>query len=361
MPNVITNWERAEQVFAILLHSFRNNRFPYNESKPPQRRENLTPNIVWGSLEHACFLFCVCYYMRGGIQSDVAIVALSKLYDEAPDIFTPAIFEFPAAGAESHEDRIMRLLQSVRLNYKAREISTIWVKNFQKLHRFWKGDPKCLFENVTTYEQVCDTIMHSKKKGMSSKSPDDPTGFYGFREKMVSMLIYFLKDARIIHEFMFPVPVDFHVLRILVTCEILTVEGKGIGDDLFSPDDLRLEMLSAVRDLSVRYCQTHSVDPIELGDTMWLLSRWLCMRHPGNRVNKSKENKGRKTELTPVPVTWSKGQLEKYRHACPNCPLFSICKYNIPSAYYYVQGRLVIWSKRGTPQQQFFEFDQSTT
>lgn len=339
MSKIRIDWGRAELVFGTLLDAIEHQVFPYDFARPPQLPENLPKGLVWGSLEHARFLMCCCYYMRGGIKSDRAIRALSRAYENFPDYFSPEKFLWPFVSEEDKYACVTQMLKSVTLGYNADEVGMHWVKNFQKLHKHWKGNPAELFVGVESYDDLCSRIIHSKVKHDHARH-----GFYGFREKMVSMLTYFLMDAKIIPECVFPVPVDFHVLRMLVSHQILVVEGAGVGDNVYSDD-----LLAAARELTQTYCKKHNVETIKLGDTLWLLSGNICSLNPGNKVFAPKERNGRQTTLTLAPVTWSDTQVSRYKRSCANCPVKSTCRYNIPSAFYYVRGQLYIRSVREEP------------
>ena len=61
--NIVTiNWEKADLVFGRLTHAVRTRSFPFNEVEVPQVKKNIPDSIVWGSYEHALFLFVVCRY-----------------------------------------------------------------------------------------------------------------------------------------------------------------------------------------------------------------------------------------------------------------------------------------------------------
>ena len=346
------DWQRAEQLFDALLTSKRLRLSPYDSAEAPQVGENLPKSLKPQTREHALFLFCSCYYMRGGNQSDVALSSLGRLYDENPSLFDPKylIGEIDSRFSEEHVnyDHLVRLIRQAidtepGLHYKAPEISEHWVKNFTKLFRFWDSDPINLFKDVSDHETAYGILMNKK---VSRKDREkSPRGFLGFQEKMASMLIYFLRDAGLISKFVFPVPVDFHILRILVGHKILFAEGEEVGGNVFGESLKR-----AAREVTFEYCKKHDVDPIELGDSMWFLSRSLCRWHPGNTVRKG-EYKARKTPLAPVPVTWSETQYRRYQRSCLKCPtdISKTCTFNVPSAHYYSIGQLVPLHVRSKP------------
>ena len=273
--------------------------------------------------------------MRGGITSETAILALGRLYLKAPKIFIPQTFLQP----QGKKRRVRQHLTNNGLGYNAKETARNWVENFGKLERFWDGSPALLFANVENYEDICKRIIHN-----GNKSAENPNGFYGFREKMVSMLIHFLMDAEIIPPFTFPVPVDFHVLRILVAHELLVVKGTQPGDNLYQP-----AVLVAARKLTETYCRKHGVNSLRLGDALWLLSSALCRLHPGNETIYGKRE-GRRTILRPIVPDWNNpNHYNRYAQACGQCPIERSCRHTVPAGHYYVRGELVIRGSRAKP------------
>ncbi len=333
------NWDRAEEVFGILVQAVKNKTYPYNRAELPQLAKNLPKSLVWGSYEHALFLFAVCYYMRGGIQSDTAILSMTSLYEKNRDIFFPQYFRNDTSE-ETTIEYIKTELHSARLNYAAIEVSRFWVLNAKKLNKFWDSDPRNLFKGTTTYDELCTRIMR-KGKDSAEKS----FGFYGFREKMVSMLTYFYMHAGIIDPFIFPLPIDFHVQRLLVSHGILSVEGKGIGDDHFSQ-----ELLRVARNVTDEYCKKHSIDTRHLCDGLWLLSNTLCNKHPGNR-SLTPKRRGRASQIFSFSYGWTETHLIAYDKSCAHCPVEKTCQYHIPSAHYYISGKLIVRSLREKPKQ----------
>ena len=325
--------EKARKILNRLVLAYSEKEYPFSlpEAVPPQVRENLPPNMVWGSREHALFLFVSCYWMRGGIKSGEAIRRLTRIYMSFPEIFLP---EFILEMHEIELPAFAAFLRLFRLGFNADESAKIWKKNFQKISSEWNGDPRKIFENVSTYEEACDRIQN--KNG---------NGFHGFQEKMVSMITYFFMDAGIIDRWHFPIPVDFHVLRTVFAHEIIVAEpSEANGNGFYTRG-----VLAAVRKLFQNYCTEHNVDPVILCEAVWLHSGLMCNQHPGNQTNEGEQD-GRKTKLTPVPK-WSLAQAKTYDRICAVCVVRKTCVWCIPSAEYYVAGKLVLREKRESPPQ----------
>lgn len=338
--NIVTiNWEKADLVFGRLTRAVRTRSFPFNEVEVPQVKKNIPDSIIWGSYEHALFLFVVCYYMRGGIKSKTAILAMGDMYNKHTHLFTPWV------GFDEKE--IKQALTGCGLNYAATEVARFWRINASKLARFWDSDPRKLFEHSPTYEELCRRIMRRSKD-----TEYTPNGFYGFREKMVSMLVYFYMDAGIISETTFPLPIDFHLQRLMVSHGILQVKDTSIGENHYSAT-----LLAAGREVTHAWCAKNKTSSLDLANALWLLSSELCNQHPGNRSTGGRNRDGRSTILTAFDYNWTEVHQNTYDRTCRRCPVQDTCQFQIPAAYYYIQGKLHVRSERQQPPQLAWRFE----
>lgn len=336
---ILVDEKRAVEVFSKLVEAFKNKLPPYDTAPLPQI---LTPTqIQKKSAEHARFLFCCCYYMRGGIRSDTAMKSLAVLYENHPEYFDSAYVA--QADEKSLLQSLKQHLQEVKLNYNASVIPQFWIDNFKKINTFWGDNPAQLIQDAD-YEEITERIMNSGK----IKS-ENPHGFFGFREKMVSMIIYFLVDAEFIDPLHFPVPIDFHALRIITAHEILDTE-TNTKTNILSP-----EYLQAARDISVKFCLEHNESPLDLCGALWLLSRTWCSLHPGNASEVGIYH-GRKTHIgVSKKSRWTQKNAFTYEATCGRCPIEKTCKYLIPAGYYYRQGKIIIRGERNNhPQLNLF-------
>ena len=151
--------------------------------------------------------------------------------------------------------------------------------------------------------------------------------------------------AGIVDPWHFPIPVDFHVLRMVFSDEIVIAEVRDANANGFYTK----EVLQAVRDLFMWYCKEYAADPITLCDSIWLYSRMMCNNHPGN-ISIIGKRRGRKTVIYPAKK-WSNAQTRTFEKTCGICSLQNSCRWCVPSAEYYIRGRLVLRERRDTPLQ----------
>ncbi len=323
--------EKAEMIFSRLLEAYSLKEYPYDqpEATLPNAPENLPRMLKRGTREHALFLFGLCYWMRGGIKSHTAVKQLASLYDAYPEMF------FPESSPKLVVSTLALRFCNGGLGFNASKIAEMWVENLAKIDTKWNGDPRTLLANLSTYEEACERIQNKRHKG-----------FRGFQEKMVSMLIYFFMDAGLVDCFHFPIPVDFHVLRMIFAHEIIiTQEDDANGKGFYTEP-----VLALVRELFRSYCIDHCANPLRLCDAVWMYSRLMCAKHPGNQSDVGGRH-GRKTLLWPV-TRWTPAQTRAFERTCGVCTIRETCRWCIPSAEYYIRGRIVPRERRDTPRQQ---------
>ena len=205
----------------------------------------------------------------------------------------------------------------------------------------WGGDPVAMFRGVSTYEEACVRI----ERGNSGE------GFYGFRKKMVSLFTYFLMDAGFIDPFHFPIPVDFHVLRIFLAHDLVRVEGASFEEGFFSE-----ALCDVLREFLLRYCTQFDSNPLQLSSAIWLFSGSMCNRQPGNRtLGIKKQGLGASPSFLPVPITWSSVQTRQYEQTCGSCVIEPTCRFNVPSAPVYAGKNFIQrGARRQSPQSSLF-------
>jgi hypothetical protein len=338
----VDRWQAIE-VYDRLVDQYLQKGFPYNQPGvfPPQ---SIVPeNLPLNGREYALYLFCSCYYMSGGIESDTAFRSLARMYHAQPDVFDPAFVV--ENGLEP--DDIASVLSRYGLNYGAEKNSRFWVENFKRLQEFWGGDPRNLLSDTRSYEELCENI---RNKGTSKV--DRRAGMLGFQHKMVSMIAYFLTDTGLVRlPYTYPIPVDFHVIRVNLEHRIVRVTGRSKKINRTN------ELLQTLRDLSVWYCNLKGIDSNILADALWLLSKNLCRHNPGNsfRVKENrrlgKNYRGRKRQVVRKHIAWTRAQIHTYHRTCGNCPVENTCKLQIPAAHYYVRGHVSQEGMRAVPHQ----------
>jgi hypothetical protein len=164
------------------------------------------------------------------------------------------------------------------------------------------------------------------------------------------MITYYFNDVGFIRDpFHYPLPVDFHVLRIILTHRIVRVEGaNGSLHHHFEP------LLAAIRDLSVSFSLKHGTDPLHMSEFIWYFSRSLCKTYPGNVSIYSGPRKGRQTVIRSKDLAWIKSQIESFNLSCGQCPIQATCTYAMPSGPYNNHGKIILRDRPKPPQPRLF-------
>lgn len=275
----------AARVFDALIERLRKKGPPYHAAHVPQADQYLPSNLARGSREHAVFLFVLCLWMRGGVESDTAARFLKEMHEARPDVFEPELYwGFGSHATKKQVAAIAEVLIAHRLGQRVEVNALGWVYNMRKLARFWQSDPRELMKDGPPFKKLARRII-GKTTGSKGEliNEDSPNGFMFFREKMAAMIAYFLIDSHLVPPFYAPVPVDFHVLRLLVANRIIRPKGKGDKPaDAVGVDFMRNAPQRLAREVTEWYCRTRRISPVALCDALWLLSRTLCRHNPGN-------------------------------------------------------------------------------
>lgn len=333
--SIIIDRERGYLVFERLLAVHRERKYPFSYALGalPWKRENLPSQITWHSKNHAMFLFILCLWMRGGIASDVAAVKLAEVFRLDRRWFDPywARNQTPEA--------LLAILAEAGLAGLAKTNARYWIENCKRLCAQYQGNPLNILKGVSDYDEACARIKNSKRKGVQH-------GFMGFQEKMVSMIIYFIVDARFpgLEQFLFPIPVDIHVMRILLSNEVLRITGMPRRTNFYIEP-----VLARIREYFMEYCTLRYLNASTLSDILWLWSRELCTLQPGNTL-RHVGGKNRKSRFATIPVNWNDpNTVRNHRKSCGSCPCNDTCSWSIPSAVYYRRGEIFLYAKRERP------------
>ncbi len=342
----VGNYDHAIPIFNELVRRWQNNDLPYTYMKKPQDEMFLPKDIKSNPLHHALFLFSSCFYMRGAIQSGLAIKKLTEMYDTQPGLFLPENFigEKKAFTIES-----LNIILGEKLKFSLGDNLDAWITGMARLHNEFNGDPRTLFSSLN-YDTCCSIIIKNRNS----------IGFKGFKEKMVSMLAYYLIDAELIPSFPFPPPIDFHLMRLMTQQGILTLKdcstskrGKKINlhKNSFRTDKL----LKAARELTLKYILEQKVSSNDLANALWLYSSQVCSKSPhGSRVKKG-EYAARSTPIEiKDEVKWSLNANNKFYNTCAICPIKNSCLGFISHAHYYANGEFQLIQTTKTDQLDLF-------
>jgi len=315
----ITVNPNAYEILDTLVDSYKNQRPPYDEAVLPQ---DYKPDSLqfggeyYGSSRHAMYFWNMCSYMQGGVKTRQAFKRMTDIFNDNPEFFDCQLL----SQFEPYD--VSDKLADYRLG-RQHSVADHWVKNAKSLLEKYDGDPRNIFEGANSYE---DCVERIKKNGEN--------GFDGFREKMTSMILYYYMNEGLIPGMSFPVPVDFHVLRVALATEMITVEPRNFYTyNHVVEDSLRL--------LFQGYLRQRDICPLDLTNSIWLLSSNLCSKSLGNYPQASKggsDFRGFDAEKLRQSKSW--------QQSCGKCVVEKCCRYYISSGPYYINGAICPIEKR---------------
>lgn len=323
---IVPHYDRMEKMIETLVELQGGNKYPYNlpNAEVPNRSEFMPPEdtLPRGSREHALYLWHVCYWMGGGIESNLAFKNLTNLYIEYPELFKPEYIIEHNVSTEQIQEVIGRY---PALNFNLTRIQNYWTENARHLYEDYGSDPRAIFADNPSYRTVKKRLQNTGK-----------SGFLGFQEKMASMYTHFLADGGMISEIPFPPPVDFHLLRLFIANQVITFENVPKDGNVFTPATIAM-----VRKMLFDYIIATNSSAVEVDDALWRHSKLMCAQAPGNMTEIDyKANRGTKSSLKEVdfsdPTTRT-----KYARSCGRCALSASCAFAISSGAYYADDRII--------------------
>jgi len=344
------DYDRAAYILQTLRKVRQENQFPYflPEVIPPQIPERMPKGLVIGSPDHVSVLFNSCLIMRGTINSQTAMQQMYRLWEAHRRPF----FD-PREAMKMDEEWAKEILWESGVRYNHKQNAGFWIKNAEKLCEYWEGNLLKLFEGAITYEEAYHRMIRNN---------GSPYGFYGFRHKMASLLIYFLTWFSLIDRYSFPFPADFQVSRLFITNGVFRFIDYDGQSNLYAEP-----FLGEMRKLSLWFEKEYGVDGLEQSDIFWLFASTMCEHNPGNRRRMhpgdySSESRrvyrGRKVRfIEDLPeefpgedkLKWTWRDVREYNRYCRFCPLRETCTLNMPWAYHYRQGRMRPAGEREKP------------
>jgi hypothetical protein len=338
------DFERACTVFAIMLERYRRLEHPFIDLERDLPQTMVLPEIQADKLRFAQHLFFSCHYMRGTMISSLAFKLLNQMQQEVPWLFR--LEEVTMVPLEEIEAALGRYIP-----WQKTQVSKLWQHNARLLWSAWGGDPRKIFKGATSKEDLYRRVMGEKYRefavvdGKRQLIPAQYVGFGGFREKMTSMLAYFLSATKLIPPTKLSAPVDFHHLRIYLSTRMIESD-----EEMVRYEDINLMGIRLAEQLQKHFKLTQ----VEYGDIVWLWSLRSCRASPHNASEKV-ELEGRSRVKQVIPVIWTPAQVRKYDSTCGLCSIAGYCDYGVPPGPYYTTGKLAKVRKvNGPPQDKLF-------
>lgn len=342
---ITVHYDRLDEICQTFLGIQQNNDYPYNlpHAEVPNRSSNMPSEEVLprGTEQHAQYLWHVCYWMAGGVESNIAFNFLSKMYTDHPELFDPRYI----VEHEITEEEIANVIsQYSALNFNLDRIKTYWITNARKMVAEYEGDVRKVLDGARSYRTITKRLVNNKRG----------QGFLGFQQKMASMYTHFTADAGIIDEIPFPPPVDFHLLRLAASLGILTFDNipdRGI---------LEKKTVATLRKTLYDYIIVSGTSELELDDALWRYSKLMCGVAPHNASTVDRSAARGEKSSAETPDYSNRAIMERYARSCGRCAVQDMCNFTIDSGSYYADDRLVL-TKRFRPHDELTLVDFTDT
>ncbi len=332
------DYRRAKEVFALMLARYEKREYPYHNLENDLPQNLVAPWIREDPKRFARHLFFACHYMRGTIITRNAFLFLNDLHSEFPWLFTyEVLLRSPQEVAE---------VLKTKIAWEHQRVARMWLRNARILVEKWGDDPRTLFKGSPSREALYRRVMGKRHKRWTRKNgrrvlaPSRYQSFAGFKEKMTSMLAYFLEATDLIEPTPLSAPVDYHHFRVYLATGMIVIEGDSVSYERIRRVGVKLaEKLQADFELS----------QVAYADVVWLWSVRSCRGAPHNQTKQI----GR-FERELIPVVWSDAQVSAHARTCGRCTIAAHCRYGVPAGVYYTTGVFTLIDCTNPPQGALF-------
>jgi hypothetical protein len=319
---ITPKFDQMELVLSDLMDAYARNAPPYcyPDTICPQDERNMPHTPFVDDKQKANFFLTSCLWMRR-MNSVTAMRYLSRMFDDTREL---EIDPFdPQVAATLTEEEVARLLEPYgQLQMRGFTVPA-WIHNAKHLVDHFDGDARNIISDTDSYEEIARRMVNRvSREQRTSGSTESGDGFEGFQKKMVSMFLYYMIDAGIKEYFDFPMPVDIHVARFAMGCDLVDFEGFAPGSNHMTP-----QLLDVLRDMLYDYSLSTGTSQIDICNAIWLLGASACSRSPETQATKIKVD-GRRSELGWYAPDYSPGSsdLQRFIETCGACAVSDHCR-----------------------------------
>lgn len=321
----VPNHRRIRAGLDALMESFYAGRYPFSrgDMEFPQDEVNMPVDLPRGGVEEAHYWVWVCNYMLGATDSMMMARHVAfKLYPRYREL----LFNWDSLEKQSPA-AVSKMLQDAELKFRSSEdeIPKGAIENAKRINKRWDGNILNAFEEAGTSWRKLYRLLKATKKG---------EGLVGYRDKMVSMLAFYLMRRKIVPYFPMPPQVDFHVMRVFWSCNMV-VPSKLNGEEV---SELKAHVIpkfaEAISEILYDYILETNCNWLDLSDALWTQSRVRCKLSPSNSMSRGKDAE----MVLKKPIVWSDNMIKRFKNSCEGCELALMCTSAISHGHYYGEG-----------------------
>ena len=315
MARLMGHQARTNDALDRILFASRTGQGPFAAYRLPQECRNYPSNLE-SPFDQANFLFVVLLHMSGGNPAEASFRGHRRLYERWPKIYdSKTAINYTA-------DEIREMMKAVGLQFWNTRPEWL-LHNARVLNKYWDGDPRNIFGDTLQYKNELE--IWQKLQGRVLRSPRK---LLGFQEKMLSLLVHFLVDARLVDPCDVPPPIDVHQNRFFGSLGLVTQ-----GNVVRSWKELNA-FRDRIRQLYIDYAHSRNVSMLEIGEAVWFYSAEMCKYAPGAYTING-QHVGISSLTNESGKRKFQGKYKVYSQTCGNCIVSDLCKRNMPHVFHY--------------------------
>lgn len=334
------NFANTKNVIDILVPLLRQNEFPYNQRRfvLPEASEHMPKTPFKDDREEANFFLTACLWMRR-TDSNKAMRDLGRAFDDTRrmkrDPFDP---ETVAAMTPEEITEIFGKYPQLRmLGSNAPGLG----HNMRYIIARFNGDIRNAYANTNDFDEIVLRLKNDRhQQDPALVLPEFGDGLYGFAEKMVSMLTYYLIEAGKIAPIDYPPPIDQHFAKLTAGTSSIIIH-EDFRDENYMTECLQGIARNLYYDISIKY----GIPVNDIAKAFWLMGSKNCSLSPATFTRVIARN-GRASEFGEYEHDFGRNGFDTVNMyaTCLSCPLHrtELCTHTSRGKENHLKGRLVL-------------------
>lgn len=335
---MIPNFENTKTVVDVVVPLLQQNEHPYDQARfmLPEDSEHMPKTPFKDEREEANFYVTACLWMRR-TDSNKAMRDLGKAFDDTRDFerdpFDPEVVA--AMTPEEVQSTFGKYPQLRMLNSNSPGL----IHNMQFLLARFEGDIRNAYADTDDFDEVVLRLKNSKHQDEpNDRLPEFGNGLYGFAEKMVSMLTYYLIEAGRIAPIDYPPPIDQHLAKLTTGTNSIKIVHQ-FRDENYMTEYLQCVARDLYYDLSVKY----GININDIAKALWLMGSKNCSQSPATFTKVIKRD-ARNSVFGNYELGYNRNGFDTVGiyATCLSCPLHAteLCAYTARGKENHLKGQL---------------------
>jgi len=344
---ITPNFANTKNVIDVIVPLLQNHDFPYNQRRfvLPEDPEHMPRTPFKDDKEEANFFLTACLWMRR-TDSNKAMRDLGKAFDDTRsmerDPFAPEI-----VAAMTPEEVAGIFGNYPQLRMLASNAPGL-IHNMRYIISRFDGDIRNAYTGTEDFDEIVLRLKNDPhQENPALVQPEFGNGLYGFAEKMVSMLTYYLMETKKIAPIDYPPPIDQHFAKLTAGTNSVTIH-EDFRDENYMTECLQGIARNLYYDLSIK----HGIPVNDIAKAFWLLGSKNCSLSPATFTRVITRN-GRASEFGEYEHDFDRNGFDTVSMyaTCLSCPLHNaeLCTSTSRGKENHLKGRLVLLDRASLP------------